>query len=422
MEDADLTTENLKQFIDIAGSDWITAQIDKYKDFRSSHSPEGSWSHRPPSMSPVIPLVYWSSDEPYDPTYEPYMGYWWGEPKSILGRLAAQIRDFQEYLTNLPENRGLKNIRWLLRTPSRFASFDHEVRTASTYKMRTPYLVEPRFLDPSSEKGEPDIILRKEEQTFNVQCKSMDPSVSASMSYDLFNYLIGCLARINQDFDIHSCLTLNIEDDEVAINRRDVDIILAQIKESLINRSILIGLRPFSKGTFTFHKELSTKRQASHLSDKLTMWEHGHLFQERRSIPSRALSSYKLTTVCNISGGTYPSFEDFVYPRLEQSAKDAPKTNPLIICLHVYLPVDIHSYVKSTRIQKRVLPDLGNFFDRYRHVCLVLISSYAQQPFLVGENTQMVATPAWELESQYWNGERPDFYPPDFSALLEDTN
>ena len=67
--------------------------------------------------------------------------------------------------------------------------------------------------------------------------------------------------------------------------------------------------------------------------------------------------------------------------------------------------------MNSSRIQKKVVPDLGDFFDRHRHVCLVLISSYAQQAFPVGDNKQIVATPAWELESPYWSGERPDYDP-----------
>ena len=336
--DADLTPERLNKFINIADPVWVNYQLNKYESFRNSYSPKGSWSHRPPSMSPVIPLIYWSSREPYEPTNEPYMGYWWGEPKSILGRLVIKILDFQDYFENLPNNIGLKNIRWFLRTPGRFASFEHEIRTADLYMFRTQYKVEPRFLDPRSSKGEPDIVLRRDDQTFYVQCKSMDPSVSASMSYDLFNYLIGCLARISQDFNIHSYLTVDIKDNKSSFSRKDADIMLAQLRGLLRSNLPTTGLQSFPLGTFTFHHESSRKRQASHLSDNLSIWEKGFLFQERRSVPSNILKTHKLTTVCKISGGIYPTFEDFVYPRLEQSAKDAPKTNPLIIGNRVGMP------------------------------------------------------------------------------------
>ena len=112
-----------------------------------------------------------------------------------------------------------------------------------------------------------------------------------------------------------------------------------------------------------------------------------------------------------MSGGHIPSFESYVYPRLEQSAKESPKIDPLIISVHLYPHVPVHEYVRIPHIQKKVRPDLKEYFNRNRHVCLVLISSNAQQVFWLGGNKQAVATPAWELESQHWSGERPDYDP-----------
>jgi len=141
------------------------------------------------------------------------------------------------------------------------------------------------------------------------------------------------------------------------------------------------------------------------------MWTERLLFRERRSIPSKILKTYKLTTVGQISGGAIPSFESYIYPRLEESAKYAPKTAPLIISLHLYPPVPVYNYNRDSQIQKKVIPDLNRFFDRNRHVCVILISSYAQLALPMGGNKQTVLTPAWEIESPYWSGERPDYDP-----------
>jgi hypothetical protein len=214
--DADLAPERLEKFINIAGSEWINEQLVAYDTFRKAYSPEGIWSHRPPEMSPVIPLVYWSSREPDTPTTEVPVGYWIGEPKSILGRLFAKLMDFQDYLEALPEDRGLKNLRYCLRSPTRFASFEHELRTASTYKMRTPYEVEPCFLDAKSKRGEPDIVLRRGGQQFNVQCKVMDPSASSTVSYELFQYLSGRLGRVCQDYNVHSILSVSLSSSAIS--------------------------------------------------------------------------------------------------------------------------------------------------------------------------------------------------------------
>ena len=409
---ADLTPERLAKFIEIADPVWVDAQIKKYEVFRESNAPDGFWSHRPPTMSPVIPLIYWSSREPYEPTNEPYVGYWSGEPKSILGRLVIKILDFQRYWESLPKNRGLDNLRWFLRTPKRFASFEHEISVASLYDLRTPYDVEPCFFDPSGSKGEPDIILRKGDKTFNVQCKSMDPTTSAYLSYELFSYLLGRLGRLSQDYDVHSYLAIYINENvESTASRNDIDKIVGYIREKLEEKQSVLGSQAFQGGTFTFHYEPSKRRQPSHLSDNFIMWTGKILFDERRSFPSRLEKSHKLTVVCKVNGGKFPSFDSYIYPRLEKAAKDADKSNPLIITVHLYPPMFIHDYVKNPWIQNKVVPDLGKFFDRNRHVCLVLISSNPQQPFLVGDNKQSVATPAWELKSQFWKGERPDYYP-----------
>ena len=138
------------------------------------------------------------------------------------------------------------------------------------------------------------------------------------------------------------------------------------------------------------------------------MWQEGYLFSERRTI---SYGEHRRSAVaCSIKGGKFPSFESYVYPKLEEAAKDAPKTDPLIICLHLYPPVPVHDYKRNPAVQKRVIPSLQKFFERNRHVCLVLISSNAQLPIPISRTKQTVLTPAWEIESQYWSDERPDYY------------
>lgn len=409
---ADLTPERLKQFINIADPIWVGDQLAKYAAFRQSHSTENDWSHRPPSMSPVIPLIYWCSHEPYVLTNEPYMGYWSGEPMSILGRLVTHILDFKDYWENLPNDLGLNNIRHALKSPSRFASFEHETRTADIYRFRTQYRVKPCFLNPQAKKGEPDIILQKDSKTFNVQCKAMDPSISASMPFELFRYLMGCLCRISQDHDIHGYLTVNIEEHmKSSITRKDVDLILASLREQLRNNLSIVGVQPFTAGNFTFHYEPSRKRRPTHLSNQFIMWNKGYLFRERRIVLSKVSKTYRLTIVCQVSGRVFPSFESYAYPRFEEAAREGPKNTPLIVCLHLYPPVPVHNYQWNPQVQKKVVSDLNKFFDRNRHVCLLLISSNDQLALPISENEAVVLTPAWEIESPYWSGERPDYDP-----------
>lgn len=413
--DADLTPERLSEFIKIADPTWVHAQLEKYESFREMNSPENHWAHRPPSMSPVIPLVYWSSRIPYRVTNESSMGYWYGEPKSILGRLTADILEFRDYWEGLPEGVGISNLqRFMLRTPGRFAGFECEVRTASTYKNSTLYRVEPKFFDPRSRPGEPDIVLRRNGKTFNVQCKVMDPSKSSAMPFELFQYLVGCVGRVMQDFMIHGFLSLRLSDIlSESASKKDVDHIVSELRNGLDNgRGTVRG--SFLAGEFSFTHIPSKKSMSSNIPDGLVMWTKDYLFRERRTFETQASPSRKLTTVCQVSGGKIPSFENFVFPKLEVAARDAPNDHPTAIYLHLYPPVPVHQYVYDQAVQKKVLPDLTKFFDRHRHICFISISSYAQIAVPVGGNMQKVMTPSWEVESQHWSGERP--YLPNFDT------
>jgi hypothetical protein len=408
IRDADLTPQKLDEFIDVAGSAWMTEQLAKYSAFRQTSSPNGHWSHRPPMMSPVIPLVYWGSRELYLPTNEMPMGYWFGEPKSILGHLATMLIEFSDYWKSLPKNIGLKNIRWFLRTPGRFASFEHEIRTASTYMVQTPYQVEPRFFDPGSGRGEPDIVLTKNGKKFNVQCKAMDPTKSSDVPFDLFEYLVGCIGRLCQDYDCHGYLTMHLQEAlNKSLAKTDMDYVIDIVRELLKGGGkAASGVCP--GGKFTFNSSPSKKSFPQHLWSQFTMWQGSYLFRERRTI--RSGEHRKSAVACSVMGGKFPSFESYLYPKLEEAARDAPKTDPLIICLHLYPPVPVYDYQRNSAVQKRVIPALERFFERNRHVCLILISSNAQLPIPLSSTKQTILTPAWEVESQYWSGERPDYY------------
>lgn len=130
----------------------------------------------------------------------------------------------------------------------------------------------------------------------------------------------------------------------------------------------MVGTQPFSGGNFTFHHEPSRNRHPCHISDQFTMWSKGCLFREKRTVFPKVLKTYKLTTVCQVSGGVFPSFESYVYPRFAEAAREGPKNTPLIICLHLYPPVPRHNYRWDPQVQKKVIPDINKRFDRYIHI------------------------------------------------------
>ena len=148
-------------------------------------------------MSPIVPLFYWPfiglSDLPDEP-----LGVWRGDPVRSLGRLLGRIMEFIDYWDSLPNGRGRTNMRWMLRDPSRFFAFLHEVRLATHIKL-SGYDVEPLFFDPRSERGSPDIIVRDGRLSYDVQCKALNPSEATDLPYDVFQFLAGVFARLVEE-------------------------------------------------------------------------------------------------------------------------------------------------------------------------------------------------------------------------------
>ncbi len=77
----------------ILGDIWIEKELDIYQSFRHEWSPKGRWYHRRPTVSPIIPIIYWNTRESFEGIQDPF-GSWGGVPKEILNRLTEEIENF----------------------------------------------------------------------------------------------------------------------------------------------------------------------------------------------------------------------------------------------------------------------------------------------------------------------------------------
>lgn len=143
-----LTDKQVQSFYDMIGMDWVDRQCQKFSDFRKENSPSGRWWHRPPAMSPYIPLLYWSvllqgkellEDDPH--------GVWRGDPQNIHARILAGLYEFEDFWADDPSVR--KNLQYMLRNSRRFYGFLHELELAS--RLNWPGTsVTPYFFDPDA--------------------------------------------------------------------------------------------------------------------------------------------------------------------------------------------------------------------------------------------------------------------------------
>ena len=217
--------DQIEELIDLMGKDWVEEQLALYDDFRAVSSPKDLWSHRKPSVCPLIPAIYAYRNAGKQYGQNP-IGYWYGDPAIFLAELAAQVFRFRPYWDSLPDQRGRNQLKkYLLKSPSRFPSFQQELMVATHYEMEQEFEVEPVFFDPDSEKGKPDVVLKKEGLEIGVQCKSKSPYEAKEISLDLFQYLAGRLIRLVEDAGTSFSFQIAVK---AKLTKGDVDKICAR--------------------------------------------------------------------------------------------------------------------------------------------------------------------------------------------------
>jgi len=192
-----LTVEQLELLAELVGRDWLESQLKQYQRFRERYSLPSRWWHRTPDVSPIIPLVFWAKPGPLLPLDSPF-GVWRGDPRGILARLIIGIVEFRGYWDQLPGGRGRSRLREVLRHPSTFFGFRHELRLA-THLTGSGYRIVPLFFDPTASKGGADIVVEDGIKTYDIQCKSRNPSTGQSTIFLLALGTLPHLIHYNQN-------------------------------------------------------------------------------------------------------------------------------------------------------------------------------------------------------------------------------
>ncbi len=217
MEAIDAKTGKLyiEKLESILGKDWCNQELEKYGEFQEKYSPVGMWSHRHPTTSPIVPLLFQYEHPEFRKHQAIQLGYWYGEPVLYLVQLASSIFSFEEFWSKLPKNRGVDNIKYKLTNASQFGGFAYELLVAVGYRSNneySDYVIEPLFFDPDTSKGIPDIVLRKDDDEIAIQCKTRSPSSANIMSFEEFQYFFGHFLRFIQDSNSSYKLSLKIKE------------------------------------------------------------------------------------------------------------------------------------------------------------------------------------------------------------------
>lgn len=376
--------------INILGSAWVEKELDKYNSFRHLWSPNTRWYHRRPTLSPIVPILYWNLRDSFEGIQEPF-GFWGGYPEEIFNRLGEEIDRFRDFWEVLPDNRGIDNLRWALTSPQRFFSLCHELSTSFFLAARPGIQVEPLFLDSRSTKGQPDLLVKTLRREFAVQCKSEDPSKARQLPYDLFQYLAGIFQRLVEDSGKSYHLSLHLKKN---INIEHVSRIRKRA-EKLIKRGITT---PYPWNTTYCDFELTEigKRIGALTLDQIrrqVLNQPGDpLYQEFVGIEDdKLIARARRLASLFISGRRGKELDWFISTAVTKSVMEANTTLPLIIAIHLYQEIDFGEYQSRPSYKQQLLPWTNNFFKEYPNVAMIFISSNRELYFARGFGDDKIA-------------------------------
>jgi hypothetical protein len=396
----DLTNERLDLLAEIVGRDWLNENLIEYKEFRQKYSLESRWWHRPPDLSPVIPLVYFAMPGPRITMDEPF-GVWQGDPSGILARLLVAIVEFKDYWNNIPGNLGWNNLQYFIRSPKRFYGFKHEISLA-THLKRAGYKVEPYFFDPNSKKGMADIVIEGGNQIYDIQCKARNPSTSTDLSYDRYLYFAGRWARLVADSGKSYFLFLSIRQ---KIEILEIDRLLEIVSNRLKNNNgHLTGIKDKFWEVDLFEIGRGDGQTPPEELRNITSRKALHpLYTDLELLRPATRSSPPLVSGCYISGHRSLNLSDYVFSTAESAARAHDGRNPLIISINLYQEMDMSEYLNGQDVSRKYYTWCKDFFSKNRNVAMLLISSNYDRYIETGDGHFALAKKYLIVESQHWD-------------------
>lgn len=405
MEAIDPQTSELyiQKLKNILGDDWCALQLAQYKEFRENYSPKDLWSHRPPTTSPIVPLLFHHECAKYRGS-QPLLGYWYGDPIHYLKQLACSIFMFEDYWARLPNNIGVGNIQYKLCNAEQFNGFVFELLVAvdsKFYKYRDCE-VEPLFFDPRTVEGGADIVIRKGADEMAIQCKTRSPLSALDMSFDIFQYIFGCFYRLIRDSGHSYKLDLNLNH---KLESADIEGLL-----DLLNSAVKSGLQlPRHPRNSSYDVKLS--RLDIPLSGLSMGAINGLLIQDRANLfveiagfnpHQKNATSFNRIAICSVSASRYESLEDSVIRIVTQAAREARVDSPLILAIHLYGYIKWEDYLRNPTNRKRLRQRLDSVLKSYPRVKYVNVSSNRQEYADLPSGAQLVQTPHVRISNHYF--------------------
>lgn len=399
--DAQTSRSYIEKLQNILGREWCDRELGKYEEFVGKYSPVGMWSHRHPSTSPIVPLLFQYKYPELRRNQATPLGYWYGDPIHFLQELASSIFLFEEFWSKLPDSRGANNVKYKLTNASQFSGFWYELLVAVGYKSNSEYSdydIEPLFFDPTTSPGIPDIVLHKDGDQIAIQCKARNPLSAHIMCYEEFQYLFGRFFRLIQDFNNSYKLSMYLK------GKFDV----ARINNLLgLLRSAIASNLEIPKHTINSSCDVELSRLPIPISgltrhdlERILEKDASNLFAEIGGLGSANVVSR--VAFCSISAAQQKPVVEWVVETVENAAENAQGQSPLIIAVHLYQYIHWQNYLRIPSNARKLEQKLSPIFKSHPRIRHVNISSNRREFFVSSNNGTTLRTQYVQFDNPFF--------------------
>lgn len=397
----EVSKSRIEKLENILGKEWLESQLAEYRDFREQYSPADLWSHRHPTTSTIVSLLFHYHHGDQAAKRGAPFGHWHGNPLHSLMQIAGAIYFFESYWSAIPGHLLTDHFRRKLSTAEHFNSFLFELLVAIDNSRRYGgFDVHPLFLDPATAKGGQEIILRKGSEEIDIRCSTISPVAALGMSFDTFQYLFGCFYRLVQDSGYSYKLSMNLKG---ALESADAEALLDPISEAV--RS---GFERRSLTKTALHDaellRLNVPREGLSLAEinGLMARDTGDLLVEIGGGNPGGERKAIRVAVLSVSAAGYKLFGDQIIEAVGQAAREARPNASLVLAIHLQRYVGWGEYLGNPTHRLELRQKLEGILGRCPTVKYVDISSNRHEFVVLPSDAQRVDTHRLEVTNRHF--------------------
>jgi len=391
----------VEKLVNLLGKQWVQSQLAEYESFRKEYSPVDLWSHRQATTSPIIPLLFQYHHPEYARRHKTPFGHWYGDPLHSLGQIASDIYSFEGYWSLMPYQLVADHFKYKLSTTEQFNSFIFELLVAKDVRKRyEAYDVDALFFDPATDRGGPDIVLRRGVDETDIYCKARSPLAALDVSFDVLQYVFGCFYRLVQDSERSYKLSIDLKG---KFTVADADGLLDQLRSAFTSRSEVLKEPKDSP----YHAELfrlNTPRDGMSLAqiNGLLARDTADLWVEIGGFNPSGQAKATRVAVCSVSANEHKTFEDHVIEIVRQTAREAKGGNPLIVAVHFHRYVGWEDYLGKLTSRVKLRQSVEGILGQHPNIKYVSVFSNGQEYATLPSDAQRAGTQNVEVSNRYF--------------------